>query len=79
MVNKEVKITSSIDIEVQKGERRYVFSIPAGSPFGESYDVAIQAMDVIRGWAEQSQAKIKESRPADIEEPVEIVKDGASV
>jgi len=68
------KVTSSVNIEVVKGERRYVFSIPAGAPFGESFDAAFQAMDVISGWHSKAQEKIKASRPNDdVEEAKEEV------
>ncbi len=41
MEDKEFKVTSSVNIEVVKGERRYVFSVPAGAPFGESFGCCI--------------------------------------
>jgi len=65
MSNKELKITSSVNIEIDKGDRKYVFSIPAGAPFGESFDAAFQAMEVVSGWHEKAKEKIKDSRPND--------------
>ena len=74
MEDKGLKVTYSVNIEVTKGDRKYVFSIPAGAPFGESFDAAFQAMEVISNWHETAKAKIKESRPKDEEEVVaEIV------
>ena len=81
MEDKGIKVTSSVNIEVTKGERVYVFSIPAGAPFGECFDAAFESMDVIKGWHEKAQETLKESRPADAtdgtevkEEDVEVIK-----
>jgi len=71
MENKGLKITSSVQIEVIKEDRKYIFSIPAGAPFGESFDAAFQAMEVISGWHESAKEKMKESRPKDEKEEVE--------
>jgi len=72
MEDKEFKVTSSVNIEVVKGERRYVFSVPAGAPFGESFDAAFQAMDVISNWHKKAQEQMKAARPDDdkVEEAV---------
>ncbi len=71
MEEKELTITSSVNIEINKGDRKYVFMIPAGSPFGESFDAAFQAMEVVSGWHEKAKDKIKDSRPNDDEEKEE--------
>jgi len=76
MEDKGLKITSSVNIEIVKGDRRFVFIIPAGAPFGECFDAAFESMDVIKGWHEKAQEKMKESRPVDIdskEQDVEVV------
>ena len=65
MEDKEFKVTSSVNIEVVKGDRRYVFSVPVGAPFGESYDAAFQAMDVISTWHAKAQDQMKAARPND--------------
>ena len=68
MEDKNLKVTSSVNIEVTKCGRVYVFSIPAGAPFGECFDAAFESMDVIKGWHEKAQEKLKESRPVDAED-----------
>ena len=70
MEDKGLKITSTVNIEVMKEDRKYIFSIPAGAPFGESFDAAFQAMEVIASWHESAKAKMKESRPNDEKEEV---------
>jgi hypothetical protein len=72
MEDKDLKIISSVNIEVIKNDRRYVFSIPAGAPFGESFDAAFQAMEVISGWHDNAKAKLKESRPEEEEKAEEV-------
>jgi len=67
MEDKGLKITSSVNIEVTKEDRKYIFSIPAGAPFGESFDAAFKAMEVIASWHESAKEKMKESRPKDDE------------
>jgi len=62
---KDLSVTSVVNIEVVRDDRRYVFSIPAGAPFGESFDAAFEALDIISGWYKKAQDKMKESRPQD--------------
>lgn len=65
MSEKDMKVTSNVNIEIVKEDRRYVFSIPAGAPFGESFDAVFRTMEVISGWHDKAKEKIKESRPDD--------------
>jgi len=58
-----MEIKSYIDLEITKNERVYHFYMPVGSPFGEAYDVAFEALGRITEMAKQAAeaAKPKES------------------
>lgn len=58
-------VKTNVTIEVTKEDRVYRFSIPAGAPFGESFDAAFEALEMIRGWYDKAQEKMKENRPKD--------------
>lgn len=77
MEDKDLKIISSVNIEIKKEDRRYVVSVPAGAPFGEAFDAVFKAMDVISGWHEKAKAQIKESRPTD--EKVEVEEEATEI
>jgi len=60
-----------INLEVTKGEHKFVFSMPVGSPFGEAYDAAFSILNEIMGMSKKA---VEQAKPAEIEKtnPVEM-------
>lgn len=42
-----MNIRAVINIEIEKNDRTYIFSMPVGAPFGEAYDAAYEALSKI--------------------------------
>lgn len=67
---KDINLTTSVNIEVTIKDNKYIFSIPAGSPFGETYDALIKTFGIVKEWLDKSHEKIKNAEPkADTKKP----------
>jgi len=53
-----------INLEVKKGEKTFVFSMPVGSPFGEAYDAAFSVLNEIM---EMSKKAVEAAKPAEMD------------
>ena len=49
----------NFNFEVEKGDRKYLFVVPAGSPLGECYDACHEVLGEILKQAQQSAEKAK--------------------
>ena len=58
-------IKSYIDLEIVKNDRTYHFFMPVGSPFGEAYDAAFEALTKITDLAKQAVETAKPKEAAD--------------
>lgn len=64
-VTPEIEATPEVkylNIVVEGNDRKYIFSIPDGSPIGESYDAAYKVLLKINEFANQSAAKMERSQ-----------------
>jgi len=43
-----VDLKTLASVEIEKNDRKYVFLMPIGSPFGEAYDAAFEVLTKIR-------------------------------
>lgn len=55
---------SVVNFEVKKDDRTYIFSIPMGAPYGESYDVCFEMLQKIKEMASQA-ADAQKRQPAE--------------
>lgn len=62
-----------VNLEVKKGERTFVFSMPIGAPFGEAYDAAFTVLNEIMEMSKKAveQAKPKEMDKEELQESIE--------
>ena len=75
-VKNGVSIKTHVTIEVDRNGKVYRFSIPAGAPFGESFDAAFEALDIISTWQKKAKENAKDIKPADDNnEEKEVLKD----
>jgi len=54
-----------VNLEIKKGERTYVFTMPIGSPFGEAYDAAFNVLNEI---LEMSKKAADQAKPAEMDQ-----------
>lgn len=52
-----MEIKNCIEFSSTKGERVYSFHVPAGSPFGEIYDVAFEILSQAVKYAQEAAAQ----------------------
>jgi hypothetical protein len=62
----DIEIIKKATVEGKEIERAYHFLMPVGSPFGEAYDVAFQALSRITELAQQA---AEATRPKEATEP----------
>lgn len=58
---KDISLTTSVNLNVKMNDNTYVYSIPAGAPFGETYDALIKSLSIVKEWIDKSHDKIKAS------------------
>ena len=61
-------IKSMLMIEVTKNDRLYQFFIPAGAPYGETYDALFQCLEDVTEMQKISIDQIKNQNPNPIQE-----------
>lgn len=54
-----------VNLEVKKGERTFVFTMPIGSPYGEAYDAAFNVLNEI---LEMSKKAVEAAKPAEMDQ-----------
>lgn len=52
-----MNIRAMINVEIEKNDRTYIFSMPVGAPFGEAYDTAFEVCAKILELAAEEAAK----------------------
>jgi len=64
-------VKSLLCIEVVKGERTYQFYIPAGAPYGETYDALFTCLENVSEMQKISIEQLKNQHPANQSSSVE--------
>jgi len=57
------------NLEVKKGERTFIFSMPVGSPFGEAYDAAFEVLAEIQ---KMSAKAVESSKTPEVKKEEEV-------
>ncbi len=61
-----MNVQASVNIIIEKGERKYSFSMPVGAPFGEAYDAAFEALVKVSDMAKEA---AENARPKEAIDP----------
>lgn len=57
-----------VKLEVEKGERIYEFTMPIGSPFGESYDACFDFLQEITKMSKEAADRVEREKITEKEE-----------
>lgn len=58
-----MELNTILEVKVEKNDRVYRFSLPAGAPFGESYDAVFEMLNKIREMANEALEKARREEP----------------
>lgn len=63
-------VKTHVHFTIDKEDRKYVFSLPAGGTLGEAYDAAYQVLERVLEMSKEAAEKAKVADPEKKDEPV---------
>ena len=72
---KDISLTTSVNLNVKINDNTYIYSIPAGAPFGETYDALIKSLGIVKEWIDKSHDKVQEGSSANKDKSINAKKE----
>lgn len=56
--NSATVLNTYVNLETTINDKKFIVSIPAGAPFGDTYTALIKSLSIVKGWIDESYKKI---------------------